>query len=291
MSPAIALPCGSPVERPFAMTLVVFDMDGTLLDAQSKISPFTSETLSLMRQSGIAYTVATGRTLQAALSPLADDNFDRSLVLKNGAVIWEPTLQSYSHHHLLTPTEVSDVLGTFVAQDLTPFVFSLEDGDHHSVYHAPLRDDFEKKLANLFESERELPLQPLTTMPTNAHVINVSAMGPLEQIEPVIDFVSHQPHLVAYSGMAIRDKGLAWLDVHHSQGSKANGVKHVAERSGFEEVIAFGDGDNDISLFEFATESYAMDNADEELKDIATQVIGHHNEDGVARFLRDRFSL
>ena len=44
-------------------------------------------------------------------------------------------------------------------------------------------------------------------MPTNAHVINVSAMGPLEQIEPVIDFVSHQPHLVAYSGMAIRDKG------------------------------------------------------------------------------------
>ena len=116
------------------MTLVVFDMDGTLLDAQSKISPFTSDTLSLMRESGIAYTVATGRTLQAALSPLTYDNFNRSLVLKNGAVIWEPTLQSYSHHHLLTPTEVSDVLGAFVAQDLTPFVFSLEDGDHHSVY-------------------------------------------------------------------------------------------------------------------------------------------------------------
>ncbi|MEC8633297.1 MAG: HAD family hydrolase [Pseudomonadota bacterium] len=273
------------------MTLVVFDMDGTLLDAQSKISPFTSETLSLMRQNGIAYTVATGRTLQAALSPLADDNFDRSLVLKNGAVIWEPTLQSYSHHHLLTPTEVSDVLSAFIAQDLTPFVFSLEDGDHHAVYHAPLRDDFEKKLANLFESERELPLQPLTTMPINATVINVSAMGPLEQIEPVIEFVSHRPHLVAYSGVAIRDKGLAWLDVHHSQGSKANGVKLVADRGGFEEVVAFGDGDNDISLFEFATESYAMDNAEEELKGIATKVIGHHDEDGVARFLRDRFNL
>jgi len=40
------------------MTLVVFDMDGTLLDAQSKISPFTSETLSLLRQNDIAYTVA-----------------------------------------------------------------------------------------------------------------------------------------------------------------------------------------------------------------------------------------
>ena len=55
------------------MTLVVFDMDGTLLDAQSRISPFTSETLALLRKNNIAYTIATGRTLQAALSPLTDD--------------------------------------------------------------------------------------------------------------------------------------------------------------------------------------------------------------------------
>ena len=39
------------------------------------------------------------------------------------------------------------------------------------------------------------------------------------------------------------------------------------------------------------SESYAMDNADQELKDIATRIIGHHDEDGVALFLRDRFNL
>ena len=273
------------------MTLVVFDMDGTLLDAQSKITPFTSDTLALMRRNNIAYTVATGRTLQAALAPLAQDQFNRSMVLKNGAVIWEPTLGSYSHHHLLTPIEVNDVLGAFIAQDLTPFVFSLETGDHHAVYHAALRDNLEKKLANLFESERELPLQPLNSMPSDAHVINISAMGPQDQIEPVMEFVANQPHLVAYSGMAIKEKGLAWLDVHHSEGSKANGVKHVAQLQGYDEVIAFGDGDNDISLFKVASESYAMDNADSELKAIATQVIGHHDDDGVARFLRERFNL
>jgi hydroxymethylpyrimidine pyrophosphatase-like HAD family hydrolase len=49
------------------VTLVVFDMDGTLLNASSEVTPFTAETLALMRQSGVAYTVATGRTLQAAL--------------------------------------------------------------------------------------------------------------------------------------------------------------------------------------------------------------------------------
>ena len=51
------------------MTLVVFDMDGTLLNAKSELTVFTGETLALMRAAGIPYTVATGRTLQAALGP------------------------------------------------------------------------------------------------------------------------------------------------------------------------------------------------------------------------------
>ena len=55
------------------MTLVAFDMDRTLLNAQSQISPYTQETLRMMRREGIDYTIATGRTLQAAPQPLADN--------------------------------------------------------------------------------------------------------------------------------------------------------------------------------------------------------------------------
>ena len=79
--------------------------------------------------------------------------------------------------------------------------------------------------------------------------------------------------------------------MHHSEGSKGKCVRHVAEASGYSEIIAFGDGDNDLSLFEVATESYAVANADDELKALATDVIGHHDEDGVAKFLRQRFGL
>jgi hydroxymethylpyrimidine pyrophosphatase-like HAD family hydrolase len=56
-------------------------------------------------------------------------------------------------------------------------------------------------------------------------------------------------------------------------------------------VIAFGDGDNDLSMFECATECYAPANADPMILDAADEVIGHHDEDGVARFLRQRFQL
>ena len=64
------------------MTLVVFDLDGTLLDKGSKISTYTAETLAKMRARNIPYTVATGRTLQAATAPLKDHHFTLPLILK-----------------------------------------------------------------------------------------------------------------------------------------------------------------------------------------------------------------
>ena len=62
------------------MTLVVFDLDGTLLDKGSKISTYTAETLTKMRARDIPYTVATGRTLQAATGPLQDHQDRKSVV-------------------------------------------------------------------------------------------------------------------------------------------------------------------------------------------------------------------
>ncbi|MCY4264428.1 MAG: HAD hydrolase family protein, partial [Gammaproteobacteria bacterium] len=63
------------------MKLVVFDLDGTLLNASSVVSAFTGETLALLRQSGIHYPVATGRTLRAALCQIRDHRFSQPHIL------------------------------------------------------------------------------------------------------------------------------------------------------------------------------------------------------------------
>ena len=40
------------------MNLIFFDLDGTLLNGASEISPFTRETLALLREKNIAYTLS-----------------------------------------------------------------------------------------------------------------------------------------------------------------------------------------------------------------------------------------
>ena len=56
-----------------------------------------------------------------------------------------------------------------------------------------------------------------------------------------------------------------------------------------EETMAFGDGHNDIDMFEIADESYAVENACKELKEKATGVIGRHDQDAVARWLEENY--
>ena len=100
-----------------------------------------------------------------------------------------------------------------------------------------------------------------------------------------------EPHLVAYSGIIGDGRQMRWLDLHHSDASKGGAIDTMKRLLGIERVICFGDSDNDLSMFATADESYAPANADDHIKWAATAVIGHHDDEGIARFLRERFDL
>ena len=69
--------------------------------------------------------------------------------------------------------------------------------------------------------------------------------------------------------------------------SKGNALKRLMEEEGVrpEEVLAFGDGENDISLFRAVSHSIAMGNAEDYVKEHATDVTGTNNEDGIVMAL------
>ncbi len=77
----------------------------------------------------------------------------------------------------------------------------------------------------------------------------------------------------------------------HSAASKGGAVAQLKRDLGVSKVICFGDSDNDLSMFAMADECYAPVNAKQEVLDAATAVIGHHDEDGISQFLRERFQL
>ena len=273
------------------MELIVFDLDGTLLNSAGELSPLTMLTLGQLAERGIAYTVATGRTLHASRAILSGQGFVHPHVYNNGVMIWHPGKADYSHTNMLSQHEIQHLLQAVLAQGVTPFVFALEPANRHVIYHPPMQTDVERQLVAEFVRRDGVDVLPISRMPVTARITNISALGEPDAIDAVLGRVEAEPGLVAYTGTAVEDAMLKWIDIHHSDASKGRAVAILRRQLGADKVLCFGDGDNDLSLFSEADESYAPDNARPVVKDAATAVIGHQDADGVAIFLRQRFCL
>lgn len=75
-----------------------------------------------------------------------------------------------------------------------------------------------------------------------------------------------------------------FIDIHKAGVSKANAIGVLAARWGIrpEQIVAFGNTENDISMLRYAGHSFAVANAEPVAKEAADKTIGSNNEDGVA---------
>ena len=207
------------------MELIVFDLDGTLLNRESAISEYTSETLKLLSQREIAYTVATGRTLHGAQAILQGHRFDLPQAFKNGVLIWHPGQRRFSSSTTLTARELDNVVEASLRNGLTPFVFTLEQADEITLYHPLLRSEADFELVRVLGVEGKVVMRALDELPADAVVTHVNSIGPPNAVEAVVRSVEDEPHLVAYSGLAREGADWHWLDVHHSDASKGGAIQ------------------------------------------------------------------
>jgi Cof subfamily protein (haloacid dehalogenase superfamily) len=270
--------------------LIFFDLDGTLLNDASEISAFTKDTLMLLDDRNIAYTLATGRTMLSAQKLVYGHAFNLPQIYNNGVTIWDPKIQQIRLENLLDNAEISSVIDIAFSKGITPFVNAI-DHHNHFIFHGETRHDVEKELVYKYFSSTKAKILPLEALPANSQVTNISMIGSADTIHEMwLQLNAHQ-NLIAYAGPAQEGNNSWWLDVHHQLANKGTAVNNLKEQLGASNVICFGDGDNDLSMFALADECYAPENARDDVKKSANAVIGNNNKDGIAHFLRERFSL
>ena len=276
------------------MDLIFFDLDGTLLNKSSQISSFTKETLALLGEKDIAFTVPTGRTMHSAQFVLEGQSFLLPHIYNNGVAIWDPSGNALTLENLLAPSEVNLIIEHAVKNNITPFIntVNMDSPNHeHVIYHSTPKYQVERDLIEKYFSRTKAKLATIESLPATAHITNISMIGDAALVYDMYQQLNMHDELIAYSGPAIEGDEYRWMDVHHKLASKGSAVELLRNQLGASNVICFGDSDNDLSMFELADEAYAPSNAKPYIKDAATSVIGHHDEDGIARFLRERFSL
>jgi hydroxymethylpyrimidine pyrophosphatase-like HAD family hydrolase len=110
-----------------------------------------------------------------------------------------------------------------------------------------------------------------------------------EQLEPIYKTLNenYSDHLNLYFAEDVSMKGYFWLQSFHQEASKGNMVEILAKKIqvSLENVVVFGDYLNDLDMFRIAGHAVAMENALQEVKDSANEIIGSNAQGAVLQYL------
>ena len=250
--------------------LFAFDIDGTLLDTDKQALDSTREALHLLRKQGHLVTIATGRSRFMAQKVILDLEFP-NYILCNGAAAFLDHEQYYQN--LLDEEELVRITQELEKKEMGLAYVGLDDvkktNGHRSqqVVEAMRSIDFgDLDLDAQFNQSADI-YQALAFYDNTAE-------GTFEQAFPKFRFVRWHPESV---------------DILPQNGSKAATIQSLAERVGIarEDVIAFGDGDNDREMLREAGIGVAMGNAAAHVKQEAKMVTDTNDRDGIWKALKE----
>ena len=265
--------------------LIVTDMDGTLLNDQSEIGKRDLAELHRLTNAGIKFTFATGR------HPKYINRFVRMLgvnvpvICANGGVIFD-TASGSALRTSLVPSATVKAASDFLFANNIPFSIHTNAGIDMTKNN-PRRLFLEQyNEAAEFPEDRN-PVGILLPGHTIKGVFKISIFcgERLFLKKELTDLLPKGNLQLAFSGQGL-------LDITSDEAGKGNALQWLAQHLQIErdEIIAFGDNDNDLSMIAAVQHGVAVANAVEQVKHAAEYVTLSNQEEGVSYALMHRYS-
>lgn len=256
--------------------LVALDIDGTLLDEEQWMSPAVRDMVRRVLAAGVPIVLSTGRGL-VSTRPVAERlGFDKPyLVCSNGAV----TAQLHPEVEFLDiVTFDAEQILRFLLQRVPSALVAVEEVGVGYRVNAPFPPN---------ELTGKITVQTIDELVAKP-AVRVILREPGSEAEDFLDLVDR----VGLHDVAYYVGYTAWLDLAPRGVSKASGLEKVVGRLGLEaaDVLAVGDGRNDLEMLEWAGRGVAMGDAPDEVQDAADYVTETFSRDGVAVELARWFS-
>ena len=272
--------------------VVALDLDGTTLNSEHKLTPRTINAIRNVSAKGIKICIATGRSFGAVMDTLQTLNLgvEIPVVCLNGAMCIKVSEDAQTFTRVFdspVPPSAAQRLLEFAEEQGVVAQYYIDS----RVYAAPKTEEHH----NLLERYSELTGKKQQIVSNYCDVVSMSAAA------KILLMTNHANRLIAEATEVGLDK-----DFHLIKGSpnpffveflapginKGSGLKKMCQmfKLDIEQVIAFGDGENDKEFLEYAGVGVAMNNA-KPLAKLSADVINpwSNDEDGVARFLESIF--
>lgn len=262
--------------------LCVCDLDGTILNSESRISQEDLKALLKLKEKGIKLVVATGRTELQIFEYLALLETDTPVITCNGGVIKYRGGGKVIHRSVFGPGSVEKIVNHCFENNIDFLLYTT-----NFVYHCPgsERIKFFIEYNKTAKPEYRVPIKCTDELPKDDPYGDVTKILIHDNVDMIPDLNSK---FNADGSLTIVTSGKDLIDVMPSGTSKGNALVMAAKELDIpiSEVIAFGDSPNDESMLKAAGFAVAMGNAKESIKKIADFVTKTNDEAGIAYALK-----
>lgn len=256
--------------------LIALDLDGTLKNSNNEITSKTKEALIKAQELGIKIVLASGRPtpgLRHEADELELEKYGGYILSFNGARVVDVKTKETVYEQTLTVEEAIKAYKRSKEFNLACMTYEddvilTEDIDDEYVCVEAKINDIQKRKVNSFTEHLKDPIHKVLLTGKPDYVASIEE----EFKEPFKNDLSIYRSAPFF--IEIMAKGI----------DKAASLDRLALSLGIkqEEVIAFGDGYNDLSMIEYAGMGVAMDNAVEGVKNRANIITKSNDEDGIA---------
>ncbi|MEO1772325.1 Cof-type HAD-IIB family hydrolase [Candidatus Enterococcus ferrettii] len=267
------------------MKLAAIDLDGTLLNHLGEIPKKNQEALQTFNQQGGTIVLATGRSILSVKKVFAQLSIDGYVLASNGAYIAKvekgettsvlkrfdiPAKTINQAFHLAEQIGVTIVASRETQDDRITFDASPVEVD--SPYYAQFQ---------LQDSSTEELLKKINDGSLNYFKLAFN--------DTDVDKLAVLRKMFESAGIPSVYTDIHWLEIMADGVNKGTSLTFLADYLQIdpEEVVAFGDQENDIEMLKVSGVGVAMDNALEPVKAIAQQVTTSNEEAGVAEVLEE----
>ena len=264
--------------------LIGFDLDGTLLTTEKRLTEYTKDVLKRAYEKGILLVPATGRPLSGIPGEVLDLPGVRYVISANGGRIIDTKQQRLIYEELVPPDTARKILEIFGRYD------ALREIYYDGVGYA--QEDFLKNISRYMEHP------PMAEYVLNTRRPVPDIMAKFEKENRGVDkvqglFVSVEDRDRALADMRdVRDVSVTGaleknIEVNAAGVNKGTALKILGELLHIrpEDIMAFGDASNDLAMIQAVGTGVAMENGIEEVKQAADHVAPPNDADGVARFI------
>jgi Cof subfamily protein (haloacid dehalogenase superfamily) len=252
----------------------LFDVDKTLTNLKKEITPRTQTTLQLLAQKKYTIGICTGRHFATVRGVLADYFPKESLhVLAGGGLVMK------ADGEVLYKNTIPDITVRKIASIANAHDARLVVQEGSQLYGNEKAQKFQSRYA-LASSQQKMMEDVTVLQDWSVPLVVVGGIT-----DDMLSELSQLP--VSYKAM-ISYSGERYTDITAEGVTKASGVLQWCTMQGIkpEEVIGFGDSENDVEFLKTVGYAVAVGNATDEVKAIADEVTADCDHDGVAEWIQ-----